>query len=519
MTLTCKLFALCLAISLFSFSQQMPIDFSDASDNFIPFFGSGFSFNTNPDDSSDAVGQFFNDGSDPSQGFYIDLSSDVDLSVQQQRLTLNFYQFDPNVHTITLKLENGSNPDVEVTQSNSGSGWTNGIIFDFANATLSGSEVTVNATGSYSRLVIFIDSGVAVSGTYLMDDINDGTEPVEPEIDVVYEDLVWSDEFDTPGGVDSDNWFHQTQVIIPGIGWANGEEQHYTNRLDNSFVDTNGFLNIVAKRETYTAENLEKDFTSGRLNSKFAFTYGRVDVRAKLPFGDGTWPAIWMLGKNINENGGFWDNQFGTTNWPACGEIDIMEHGIYQFNEIGAALHTPCCNSGSPNKGTVFAGDVANEFHTYSVNWSPDQMTFLLDGEIFYIYNPSNKSDANWPFYEDQYLLLNIAMGGVAGEISENFTESSMVIDYVRVYQNIELSVDDVFANKFKVFPNPASDAISIVTNEVIDAVEIYNILGSRISRQSSPNGSINISGLSPGMYFFNIYSGSKIVTKKIMVN
>jgi hypothetical protein len=104
--------------------------------------------------------------------------------------------------------------------------------------------------------------------------------------------------------------------------------QHYTNRLDNSFV-SNGNLHIVAKRETFTDQNVTKLFTSARLNSKFAFTYGRVDIRAKAPNAQGTWPALWLLGRNINEDGGFFDAVYGNTNWPACGEIDIMEHGIF----------------------------------------------------------------------------------------------------------------------------------------------------------------------------------------------
>ena len=136
--------------------------------------------------------------------------------------------------------------------------------------------------------------------------------------------LVWSDEFDVDGPIDSDNWFHQTQLPLAG-GWYNGEIQHYTNRVDNSYVD-NGTLKIVAKSETFTDQGVTKQHTSARLNSKFAFTYGKVEVRAKLPFGVGTWPAIWTLGKNINEDGAYWDNLgLGTTGWPACGEIDIME--------------------------------------------------------------------------------------------------------------------------------------------------------------------------------------------------
>jgi beta-glucanase (GH16 family) len=502
-----------------SFSQQIPLDFSDNSDSFIPFFNSDFSFNTDPEDVNNDVGQFFNDGSNPWQGFYIELNEPIDLN-EQQEITLSFYQFDPNTHTILVKLEDGTGVPVEVTQTTSNVGWKTDVSFNFINARVSGTNSVINATGSYNTLVIFIDGGAEVPGTYLIDDINNGIATTNPnQIDIIYTDLVWADEFDTPGVVDSNNWFHQTQVIIPGVGWANGEAQHYTNRTDNSFVDTDGFLNIVAKKEIYTDQNLEKDYTSARLNSKFAFTYGRVDVRAKLPSGNGTWPAIWMLGKNINENGGFWDNSFGTVNWPACGEIDIMEHGIYALNEIGAALHTTCCNSGNPNKGTVFASDVANNFHIYSVNWSPDQMTFLLDGEVFYVYNPSNKTDANWPFYTDQYLLLNVAMGGVSGEIDSNFVESSLVIDYVKIYQNTGLSIDEAFADTIGVYPNPATDMISINTNEDIERLELYNSLGQLITNKNYETKQLDVAGLKAGVYFLKIVSGSRSAIKKIIIN
>jgi len=115
------------------------------------------------------------------------------------------------------------------------------------------------------------------------------------QVDVVYSDLVWSDEFDVNGPVNSSNWFHQTQLPAGG-SWFSGELQHYTNRIDNSYVDA-GMLNIVAKSEVFTDQGVTKNYTSARLNSKFPFKYGRVDVRAKIPIGAGTWPAIWMLGK------------------------------------------------------------------------------------------------------------------------------------------------------------------------------------------------------------------------------
>ncbi len=500
-----------------SFSQQLPIDFSDNSDNFTAFFNSGFSFNTDPEDSNNDVGQFFNDGSSPWQGFFLDLTQAVDLDIDQT-ITLSFYAFDPNAHSIILKLENGNNPDVEVVQNVSSSGWTNNITFDFANAVYSGTNNSVSATGEYSRLVIFIDGGTTIQGTYLIDDINGESSTTDPNaLDVIYTDLVWADEFDTNGAIDTDNWFHQTQLPAGG-SWFNGEEQHYTDRIENSFVE-NGFLNISAIKESFTDQGETKEYTSARLNSKFAFTQGRVDVRAKLPFGGGTWPAIWTLGKNVNEDGGFWDSQYGTVGWPACGEIDIMEHGLGATNHVSSALHTPSSFGATINFQSYVLNDVANEFHVYSVNWSPDQITFLIDDVGFYTYNPAIKDDSTWPFYEDQYLLLNIAMGGIAGTIDFDFVQSNMVIDYVRVYQNTGLSIDEEFANKFSVYPNPAASYVNITSEVNIDNVELYNSIGQLVLEKKENAKQLNVENLKSGVYILKIYSGNLSAIKKVLVN
>jgi beta-glucanase (GH16 family) len=259
------------------------------------------------------------------------------------------------------------------------------------------------------------------------------------QVDVVYSDLVWSDEFNINGAVNSTKWHHQTQIPAGG-NWYNNEEQHYTNLLSNSFVE-NGVLKIVAKREVFNNQNVTKQFTSARLNSKFAFTYGRVDIRAKVPTNQGTWPALWLLGKNITEPGGFFAATHGTTPWPACGEIDIMEHGITPDRPgyVQSAIHTPSSSGATINHGDTIANNLGTDFHVYSMNWSPFQIMFLLDGVPFYTYNPSVKNASTWPFTADQYLLFNIAMGGVAGNIPSNFNQATMEIDYVRVYQNVQV--------------------------------------------------------------------------------
>ena len=500
-----------------SFSQQTPINFENTSHSFIGFGNSSYAFNTDPQDTTNNVGEFYNDGSSANQGFYIDLNRSIDLD-EEKNLSLSFYSYDTNSHSITIKLENGENPDVEVTQTISGSSqnnWT-ALSFDFSNATYTSNGTSVDATGTYNRLTIFIDLGVNTSGTYLIDTINDGSEVTDPnEIDIIYTDLVWADEFDTNGAIDAAKWHHQTQ-LPQGGSWYNGEVQHYTNRIENSSVK-NGFLDITAIKENFTDQGQTKQYTSARLNSKFAFTYGRVDVRAKLPFGDGTWPAIWTLGKNINEDGGYWDSQYGTVGWPACGELDIMEHGLHPTNQVSVAIHTPSSYGSTVNTSIQTLADVANNFHVYSMNWSPDQITFLIDGVGFYTYNPAVKNDDTWPFYLEQYLLLNIAMGGNGGAIDSNFSQSSMVIDYVRVYQNTTASTEDVFANKFSVYPNPSSDVLNIRTNEPIDKVELYNTIGQLIVAKKTTN--INISSINIGVYILKIYSGNRIVTKKVMIN
>ena len=509
-----------LIFSQLSMAQQMPIDFSDTEENFTGFSGSMFAIVNDPNDASNEVGQFFNDGTTAIQGFFLDLDRAIDLDFQKT-ISLSFYTFDPNAHTITLKLENGLNPDVEVTQNTSSTGWTNDIVFDFANASLSADGTSVNASGTYNRIVLFIDLATATPGTYLIDDIDDGSmETNLNELDVIYDYLVWSDEFDTEGPIDGSKWFPQTQLPAGMGGWFNGELQHYTNRLENAFIE-DGFLNIVAKRENFTDQGETKQFTSARLNAKFAFTYGRVDVRAKLPRGEGTWPAIWTLGKNINEDGAWWDNQgFGTTPWPACGEIDIMEHGLGAVNHVSSALHTPSSFGNTINTDSKEISDVADNFHVYSVNWSPNQITFLIDGEGYYTYNPPVKDANTWPFDLEQYLILNVAMGGFAGSIDPSFTESPMVIDYIRIYQTNPVSTTGIEGDhSISVFPNPTSDKVTISsTGAPIDQIILYDTSGKEILRKqlNQTNGQLDLSRLPKGTYILRVAIGEQQSEHKI---
>ena len=178
--------------------------------------------------------------------------------------------------------------------------------------------------------------------------------------------LIWSDEFNQEEKrLDSSKWFLET--IAPNNGsWYNNELQHYTDRIDNAYV-SNGTLKIVAKKEEFQSSGTTKLYTSARLNSKLSFTYGKVEVSAKLPRGKGTWPAIWTLGSN-----------FETVTWPACGEIDIMEQLFEDFEMVQCAVHTPDTYGDNTIVKQINVTDVTENFHTYGLEWTKKTSSFML---------------------------------------------------------------------------------------------------------------------------------------------
>jgi len=333
----------------------------------------------------------------------------------------------------------------------------------------------------------------------------------------VYE-LIWFDEFEGNGAINSDKWHHQT-LLPNGGSWNNGEIQHYTNREINSNVSA-GILKIVAKKEPFTDQGITKQFTSARLNSKFAFTYGKVDVRAKLASGVGTWPAIWSLGQNIIEPGGFWSNSNGTIFWPACGELDIMEHWGNNQNYVQSAIHSPSSFGNTINKGGQFIQNASTGFHVYTMEWTSERIIFSVDDVVHYTYEPAVQNADTWPFDVNQYLLLNIA---ILPEISPDFTESSMEIDYVRVYQEQVLGTDDNNLNLVSTYPNPMTNLLTVkVPSEFLGTqLEIYSMLNQRLLSMniSTENFDVDVSGLRRGTYLLRIknrnMTHSKLLIKK----
>ena len=320
----------------------------------------------------------------------------------------------------------------------------------------------------------------------------------------VYDTLVWADEFNGTGGVDTSKWWHQTLLPNAGQSWWNGEIQHYTNRDTNSYQQ-NGALYLTALKESFTDQNVTKDYTSARLNSKFAFTYGRVEVRAQLPTGVGTWPAIWLLGQNITEVGAYWYTQgYGTTGWPACGEIDIMEHWGHNQDHVSSAMHTPSSFGGTVNVGSQYVPGVSNSMHVYALEWTPTKMVFTVDSVEHYTYEPSVRDMNTWPFDDPQYLLFNIA---IQSTIDSNFTSSPMIVDYVRVYQSSQLSTEELKEASVEVLPNPASNYVEIVQPYEHATAQFTDLLGKVVLTQESLDirTKIDVSSLAPGSYIARI--------------
>lgn len=233
--------------------------------------------------------------------------------------------------------------------------------------------------------------------------------------------LVWADEFDYSGPPDSTRWNYELGDGCPAnCGWGNNEAEKYTNLPANVRAE-NGLLIIEAVKS-------DTGWTSAKITSqrKGSFTYGRIEFRAKLPAGTGTWPAFWMLGESINSKG-----------WPACGEIDIMEHVGRNPGVVQSAMHTGSSFGDTVNKGSTSINAFDSEFHIYAANWTPDKIEFMVDGVPYYTYQPAVKDANTWPFDSPFYIIMNIAMGGNLGgpTIDPSLQAVRMEVDYVRVYQ------------------------------------------------------------------------------------
>jgi beta-glucanase (GH16 family) len=243
--------------------------------------------------------------------------------------------------------------------------------------------------------------------------------------------LTWSDEFSAPDGSapDPKKWI----ADIGGQGWGNGELESYTARPQNVRVDR-GNLVIEARQENFRgSDGIRRDYTSARLKTQslFAQRYGLFEARIQIPAGQGLWPAFWLLGDN-----------FSTTGWPACGEIDIMENaGAHEPSTIHGSLHGPGYSDANALTAsyTLPHGRFSDDFHLFAIYWSPDRVQFFVDGHLYRTRSPSDLPKGRpWVFDRPFFILLNLAVGGrmPGGPERSTVFPERMLVDYVRVYSH-----------------------------------------------------------------------------------
>jgi beta-glucanase (GH16 family) len=230
----------------------------------------------------------------------------------------------------------------------------------------------------------------------------------------------WSDEFTTPGFPDTSKWNYD----LGGSGWGNNELEFYTNT--NATI-ADGILSITARKET--KEN--RNYTSSRMITKFKgdWLYGRFEIKAKLPAGKGTWPAIWMLPTDWAYGG-----------WPASGEIDIMEHVGYDQDNVHISAHTQAYyfKINTQKTATKKINNTSTEFHLYRLDWTPYALKGFIDDQLVFQFINEGKGYTVWPFDKRFHLLLNLAVGGDWGGaqgVDDSIFPVSMQVDYVRVYK------------------------------------------------------------------------------------
>ena len=257
--------------------------------------------------------------------------------------------------------------------------------------------------------------------------------------------LVWSDEFNGAAGSPPDptKWNYD----LGGGGWGNGEIETYTNSTENAFQDGNGNLVIRAIRSSggaYTSARLQTGSPGTSTHTADnSWEYGMVVARIKLPFGQGVWPAFWMLGEDIS-----------SMPWPACGELDIMENfGTFNnnININNGTAHGPVSTGSASDYNAggqytlPFGEQVNTDYHVYAIQWSMNSVAFYVDGSLYYTATPASVPAGQWPFNNPFFILLNLALGGPStflGTPNPNapFADQDMLVDYVRVYQPAAVS-------------------------------------------------------------------------------
>lgn len=300
--------------------------------------------------------------------------------------------------------------------------------------------------------------------------------------------MIWNDEFNN-STLDNSKWVND----VGGNGWGNNEAQYYTAGNSNLTI-ANGEATFRAKAEQFGTN----EYTSAKIISKnlFDIQYGKIEGRMKCPMGKGLWPAFWMLGSNID-----------TVSWPACGEIDVMEH-INSETKIHGTAHWE-------NVGHQYLGGIINTdptvFHTYSITWDSTYIKWYMDDQLYYLINITNGTNGTEEFHKKFYLILNLAVGGNWPGYPDGTTvfPADFVVDYVRVYKDqSELTLDELAASNLQVYPNPTNDILTLegINGMTSLSYSIYSLNGEKLAESTlKDENPIDVSHLTSGMYILEV--------------
>ena len=326
-------------------------------------------------------------------------------------------------------------------------------------------SVKDNALNAASKNVILVVKEPAVFGDIIRNDIiSEEYKTVNETVKLENYKLVWADEFNYTGAPDSTIWNYD--IGTGQGGWGNNEKQYYTSDQENIYVE-NGSLRITAIKE----QTFNREYSSSRIksNGKADFRYGYLEASIKLPGEGGAWPAFWMMPTHSVYGG-----------WPRSGEIDIMEYVANNQDRYLGTIHCQEYNAGTAkSSGSRVAKNLETEYHKYAIEWSPNYIKFYFDDVNYYEYkNPNRLTDnqKEWPFDQEFYFILNVAVGGtLGGAISSNFTKTSMYVDYVRVYQTDYTNSDNETPGAVNVRSSSTSDSITLNWDKVTDNIGLYH--------------------------------------------
>ena len=377
------------------------------------------------------------------------------------------------------------------------------------------------AYGQYHDRQVIVQNNNLIVGPFCFGSCDESCDE-----EVINYTLVWDDDFDN-SEIDLNKW--NFEIGTGDWGWGNNEAQYYTNDPENAYIE-DGNLIIEAVHENYGGMN----YTSARLTTKNKgdWRYGKLEIRAKLPTGIGTWPAIWMLPTDWVYGG-----------WPESGEIDIMEHVGYNPNWIHGTIHTDAYNhmDGTQLGGQIHINDASSNFHIYSIVWSDESIKWYVDDIQFYdFYNDQQDDYTTWPFNQDFHLILNLAIGGTWGGqqgIDDSAFPAQFKIDYVKIYEASQLSSYDrllpIRYKSYQNYPNPFNPITTLRYNLPRDAmvnITIYDMMGRQVKTivngsQTAGHKTIQWNAtndknrpVSAGLYLYAIQAGEFKQSKKMVL-